>query len=305
MDEQRRFYRDVEVVRKDSSALEPKRGHQRVNPDRLTGRLAFDLMALQCLHIGSGQLLPPEELEFQVDTPLVKAFFRRGNTLTIPGSSLKGALRSLVELFTYSCVCKTRVKWYDDRDDYGECRFNSKRHSGNLCPACKIFGAMGYQGQVRFEDAPQVAGGHELYFIPPQYKPRPDREYRRYYPYHLSDDRPRTWPLEVATVESRFRVEAQFTNLAKGELGLLLVALGEGEWNLCPRIGAGKSSGLGAVCVEKLVVEKWQIRRAYRAFESNHWEVVDMEECVDAAKPLLRIDVLAKLARELSLVEGA
>jgi len=175
----------------------------------------------------------------------------------------------LVELFTYSCVNKTTVHWSDDSvNDYSECLYNAQRRQGDLCPACKIFGAMGYQGQVRFEDAPQTTGDHELYWIPPQYQPSPNRRHRRYYPYDLSDDREQTWPLEVATVESRFATQAQFTNLTHGEVGLLLIALGQSQWVICPRLGAGKSSGLGAVRINNLVVEKWQVQQAYQSFDS-------------------------------------
>jgi len=158
---------------------------------------------------------------------------------------------------------------------------------------------MGYQGQVRFEDAPQTTGDHELYWIPPQYQPSPNRRHRRYYPYDLSDDREQTWPLEVATVESRFATQAQFTNLTHGEVGLLLIALGQSQWVICPRLGAGKSSGLGAVRINNLVVEKWQVQQAYQSFDSEALQLVDVEACIEAAHPLSRTDVLAKLANDL------
>ena len=159
---------------------------------------------------------------------------------------------------------------------------------------------MGYQGQVRFEDAPQLAGGHVCQAIPPQYGPRADRTKRRYYPYDLQDDREPTWPLEVATVGSRFTGRGQFTNLSQAELGLLLIALGQGEWELCPRLGAGKASGLGGAGVENLVAEAWQTDQAYRSFSSETWQPVDMAACLAAARPLLRTDVLTRLAEDLS-----
>jgi hypothetical protein len=300
VNEQNRFYRGIQVVPKHTSGVERARGHHRLNPDRLTGRLSFDLVTWQPLHVGSGSLEPPEMLGLAADVPLVKVFFRADDVVTLPGSSLKGAIRSLVELFTHSCVSKTGVRWKrDERDDYRECHYQSKRHQGELCPACKLFGAMGYQGQVRFDDADHVVGDTELYEIPPQYRPRANKAYRRYYPYDLSDDRPPTWPLETATVGSRFAARGRFTNLDLGELGLLLVALGQGAWGLCPRLGAGKSSGLGGTRVENLVIEQWSVRQAYQAFESDVWQAVDVAGCVAAARPLLRDDVLDRLARDL------
>lgn len=305
MDEQAKFYRTVEVVRKQSDDVEWERGHHQLATDRLTGRLAFDLVAFQPIHVGNGRLLPPDALGLAVDAPLVKTFFRVGETPTIPGSSLKGAIRSLVELFTHSCVSKTRVRWErDEKEDYGECRYDSRRHRGDLCPACKLFGAMGYQGQVRFDDAPLAEGNHQAHWIPPQYKSKSERDLRRYYPYELSDDRPATWPLEVAMEGARFAAQAQFTNLTSAELGLLLIALGQGEWKLCPRMGAGKSSGLGGTHVNHLIVQRWQVRQAYQTFDSNAWEAVDVEACIRKAQTLVRVDVLADLARDLRATEG-
>jgi CRISPR/Cas system CSM-associated protein Csm3 (group 7 of RAMP superfamily) len=308
MDEQPKFYSTIPVVHKETDDVGAERGHQSLKQNRLTGRLSFDLVALQRLHVGSGQLLPPDVLGLESDLPLVKEFVRTGDILTLPGSSLKGSFRSLVELFTASCVSKTTVRWPAyERDQFGECRYNSRRRLVDLCPACKLFGAMGYQGQVRFDDALQTAGSHEIYLIPPQYKPVPDKNYRRYYPYDLSDDRERTWPLEAATAGSRFAVRAQFTNLAQEELGLLLIALGQGRWRLCPRIGAGKSSGLGGTRVENLVAESWQVKQAFRSFDSNVWQPVNLDASVNSAQSLVRSDVLDDLARDLdqSLISEA
>jgi len=296
MPEQPKFYAGIVVHPEQATQVERAHTYLRMDPERLTGRLSGELVALQPLHVGSGALLPPEDLGLNApDVPLVKAFARRGDLRTIPGSSLKGSFRSLVELFTPSCVCKTRSRQYRD------CRYDSKRHIGELCPACKMFGAMGYQGQVRFEDAPQQKGDNALHLIPPQYKPV-GKDYRRYYPHALIDDRDeRSWPLEVVTAGSRFVLSAQFINLMEGELGLLLIALGQGKWALCPKIGAGKSSGLGAVQIEGLGVERWQIDRAYNVFESvDAWEPVDIGKCIQAARPLYASDVLDTLQRDLA-----
>ncbi len=300
MDDQPKFYDVVELIPKQAEPVERERGQHHLNQQRLTGRLAFDLVAFQPIHVGSGMLLPPEALGLSSDSLLVKAFFRIGETLTLPGSSLKGAIRALVEMFTHSCVCKTTVRWKrDEENDYGECSFHARRHYGDLCPACKLFGAMGYQGQVRFDDAPQVEGNRQVYKIPAQYKPVPDRDYRRYYPYDLTDTREREWPLEVAADNARFAAQAQFTNLTQGELGTVLIALGHGEWKLRPRFGAGKSSGLGGMRVVNLVVQQWQTQKAYQAFDSNAWKTIDIKTCIQQAHSMVREDVLADLARNL------
>lgn len=305
MPEKSRYYGQIGVCDKRASGVERERAWLHLTENRLTGRLIAELVTLQPLHAGSGALLPPDGLGLDApDVPLVKAFARNGKQRIIPGSALKGAIRSLVELFTLSCVCKTENRQTKDNEKRQECKYNSHRHEGNLCPACKLFGAMGYQGQVRFDDAPQQDGGvNVLHPIPPQYQPRPNRDYRRYYPHDLVDPRDRTWPLEVVPVGQQFTLQAQFTNLTEAELGVLLIALGQGEWALCPKIGAGKSSGLGAVRVEELSVERLQSQEAYQTYEIGAaWQAVDTRRCIEQAgqHQLYRADVLEQLRRDLA-----
>lgn len=294
MDEQEmeRLYDVIPIVSKMTEVAGPERSHNHFDATRLTGRLSFELAALQPLHIGTGLLVPPETIGLGSNYPLVKPFFRAGDQLTLPGSSLKGAFRSLVELFTFSCVCKTHPKaretWGEGQALYSECVYDPEHGQHQLCPACRLFGALGWQGQVRFDDAPQVGGGRELVLIPPQYEPKLDPDYRRYYPYEQKlDPEKNQWPLEVATVGSRFAVQAQFTNLKPSELGVLLVAMGQGEWQLCPRIGAGKSSGLGGTRVENLLVERWMAKKSCTTFDGDVWTAVDVDKCINQASARL------------------
>ncbi|HEY75743.1 MAG TPA: hypothetical protein G4O00_06130 [Thermoflexia bacterium] len=296
MQEKNSFYREIQVVPKQAIPLSEESGHRRFVPSRLTGWMTFEIVALQPLHIGDGLLAPPEALDLPKEASLVKAFVRRGGTLMLPGSSLKGAVRSLVETFTHSCVSKSKVK---RPDDWGECTYNPRGHRGKLCPACRLFGAMGYQGRVRFEDVPLLEGQRVVHRIPPQYPPRPAPDRRRYYPCDRVDGRERTWPLEVVQPGARFAARAAFVNLTTGELGLLLIALGRGRWELCLRIGAGKACGMGAVRIESLHIERVRPEQAFRAFAVEA-EAVDEAACLEAALPLLREEVLEELARGLN-----
>jgi CRISPR/Cas system CSM-associated protein Csm3 (group 7 of RAMP superfamily) len=305
-----KYYRGIAPVQKKADPPEEDRTHMRYTASRFTGRLRAELVALQPLHVGSGLLVPPEVLGLRAeDVPLVKAWIRKTaaggpGAPFIPGSSLKGVFRSLVELLTAACVCKTA-----DRDwGRSECRYNSKQHSGQLCPACKIFGAMGYQGQMRFVDAEMLAGQTALHFLPPQYQPRIAKTdpRRRYYPHGLVDPRTdQNWPVEVVLPGARFALAGQFTNLSAAELGLVLIALGQGVAALCPKVGAGKSCGLGAARIEKLAVEQVDPRRAYTTLDTTAaWQPVDVPACLTAAESLTRSDVLQTLARDLRAVEA-
>jgi CRISPR/Cas system CSM-associated protein Csm3 (group 7 of RAMP superfamily) len=306
-----RYYRGIAPVQKKATAPEEDRTHLRYTAGRLTGKIRAELVALQPLHVGSGILVPPDALGLDApDVPLVKAWMRKRGidgpgAPFIPGSSLKGVFRSLVELLTEACVCKTK-----DREwGRSECRYDSKQHRGQLCPACKIFGAMGYQGQVRFTDATMLEGQTALHFLPPQYQPRIDQHNprRRYYPHSLVDPRTdQNWPMEVITPGGRFAFEGQFTNLSAAELGLLLIVLGQGNWALCPKVGAGKSCGLGAVRIENLVAEQVDLRRAYTTLDTTAaWKPVDGPACLAAAMSLARSTALETLARDLQIGEAS
>src|SRR3989337_19934 len=173
MDESEVFYGEISMGPVQQEPIQS--GHVHLDENRLTGRLEAELVARQPLHVGSGMLLPPEELGLKTDFPLIKAFFRSGKRLLIPGTSIKGALRSLVEIYTASCAPGTR----------GEraCIFNMNAGKISLCPACRIFGALGYQGAVHFSDGIFLKGTrHKVIEIPPQYEPRQHAGMRRYYP---------------------------------------------------------------------------------------------------------------------------
>jgi hypothetical protein len=159
---------------------------------------------------------------------------------------------------------------------------------------------MGYQGRVYFQDAPQIAGENDIVFIPPQYQPQGDRA-RRHYPHALRDSRDPTLPLEAAAPGSDFDLHVAYRNLTQAELGLLLLALGRGEPALCPKIGGGKNSGLGAVAFRDVRVTAEDPALLYRQYDSDAAaQEVDVAACLEAAGSLLRDDgALEQLAADL------
>lgn len=282
-----RFYDSLPLVDKQATPLDKKRGHLHYDRRRLSGRITGLFEAVQPLHVGTGLFVPPEAIGVESDIPLVKSFHQVQGRLTIPGSSLKGPVRSLVEAITYSCVSKTKNKKLD-RTRHQECQYQSKRHTGNLCPACQIFGAMGYQGQVEFTDSPLITGKSAIHQIPPQYQPKGDQA-RRYYPHGLVDERGRIWPLEIAMPGSRFGFSVQFKNLTPAELGIILIAFGQGSAPICLKVGAGKSSGLGAIHFTEVRVQHLDFDQLYGELESEDaWQPVNVQECLGQAHGLLR-----------------
>lgn len=263
-------------------------GHDRLPADRLTGQLQAIFVLRQPLHVGSGALEPPAHLGLEARFPLVKSFFRANQNLRIPGTSLKGVFRSLVEMITDSCA---------PASGKDACRFRDS--NSRLCPACRIFGAMGYQGLVRFEDGKFYKGWkHAIQEIPPQYQPRRHPGWRRYYPHRLIERRPPTWPLEVILPGAQFLLTAGFENLAPGDLGLVLIALGAGEWKLCPKVGAGKNSGLGAIQMQELSVQAIDVRRTYQQFQTI-WKEVPVKSLIEAAQAEIQDEALQSLQQDL------
>ena len=299
-DETPKYYRSIPLVPKRTEPVDRDTAHLVYNSTLHSGRVRGEFVARQPLHVGTGLLVAPQSLGLNDEAPLVKSFFRAGDRLTVPGSSLKGAVRHLVEALTYSAVSKTRVRL--DRELYGESQYDSRRGRGELDPAGRIFGAMGYQGHVQFGDCPLLAGQSAIMDIPPQYEPRAG-EGRRYYPHGLVDNRSPLWPLEVVEAGGRFAFEMRFNNLSAAELGVLLIAFGQSDPPICLKLGAGKSSGLGAVRFDDVVAETWDPAVAYVAPDVA-WTPLDKAACLAAVEQLLRRDeTLRRLQADLGCAQ--
>lgn len=297
MDDFIRYYRSIPLVPKDTEPVDPSHAHWHYADTLLSGQIQGSFIARQPLHVGTGQFVPPERLSSTDEAPLVKSFYRLDETIIVPGSSFKGAVRHIVEAITYSAVSKTRTRL--DRDRYGESSYNSRRGQGRLDLAGRLFGAMGYLGHVKFTDAPLVEGEMTVLDIPPQYQPRAG-DGRRYYPHQLKDPRDPLWPLEVAAVGSRFKFTIQFDNCTYGELGVILIALGQTDPPICLKLGAGKNSGLGAIQFTDVLVERVDSEASYSSLDTT-WQSVDIAQCLTHAQEewIRRDDALSRLQTDL------
>src|SRR5436305_1187459 len=111
-------------------------GHHRYQPGSLTGTLTATIIARSPVHVASGLLEQTRDRQY----PLVKGHFRTGGTPTIPGTSLKGCIRSIVEAISRSSVQITRARELPRE-------YQPSRQIDQLDVAQRIFGALGYQGQ--------------------------------------------------------------------------------------------------------------------------------------------------------------
>lgn len=241
--------------------------------EQMTGVLDFTLtVESEYLFVGSGHLeYNRKSTNYEYD--LYYTFFRRGDKLCIPGTSLKGAIRSIVEAISNSCILDERK----EDSPHSPCKYDDKTKI--LCPACRIFGVTGFRGRAYFSDAtplgelrprvikiaelwqPRLSNGRKFYFSGrfKQLDSRPQKNFRF---------------IEVVSKGDCFRGKIFFENMSSEELGLLCMAMGlsqnDGE-RFYPKIGGGKPRCLGAV---KFDIEAAQI---YDANEQGFKSLLNLE----------------------------
>lgn len=274
-------------------ATEPPAGHHRYREGNLTGTLIATIIARSPVHVASGLLEPrPSNRQY----PMVKAHFRTGGKPAIPGTSLKGCIRSIAEAITRSSVQITRARELP-RD------YQPSRRIDQLDVAQRIFGALGYQGMVRFGDAVLESGDTTIVPSVQLFRPRSEsvdtyfdgREPRGRKFYMHGKLAQGNLPLEACLIDSRFGLRMDFENIIPGELGLVLIALGLGETRFLPKLGGAKPACLGTIEVIDASLNALDTREAYSQFDAVP-ETLEIQGVLDAAKPLVLNTQLGRLA---------
>lgn len=240
-------------------------GHHRYNTNALTGTLTATIVARSPVHVASGLLEQVNDREF----PLIKGMFRSNGTPAIPGASLKGCIRSIAEAISHSAVQITKARELSRK-------YLPSQVLDQLDVAQRIFGTLGYQGMVRFADAPQVAGRMIIAATPPLFRPRMeatdtyfDRGRARGRKFYMHGTLAKgNLPLEACAIDSHFRLHMEFENLTPGELGLVLIALGLGQPQLWPKLGGGKPACLGTIAVIDPAITTLATCVAYKDFDA-------------------------------------
>lgn len=284
--------------------------HDRYQQNRTTGRIHGTIKALTPIHVGSGIIDFGEHVNQQVE--LIKSVIRTKGEIVIPGSSLKGAIRSIVEAISESCVCKTKVN-LERRTlrDFIECRRNNRNE--RLCIACRMFGAMGYQGNIAIHDAPLIQGNIETRRVPILERPRryttdnqgrPMRKFYKHGEVAIGET-----AFEVCEVDSTFQCSVKIDNLSYAEWGLFFTALGkhpERPFNL--KIGGAKPRCFGSVDfnIDEIHIDDQQ-RERYLQWDSQSNTVKKgndletwMNNCFEKAKnSLIQWNQLQTLIEEI------
>lgn len=240
----------------------------------------------------SGQL----ELDIYLETPCFIAdpkhpkddprrpaeFYRNAhNHYTIPGSSLKGLLRSVVETLGNGCLTLFDGTYEGRKVDYQRKVPTAFQHCDDvnkLCLACRTFGTLNrntiFLGKINVSDA--EAQPDKVYTYEPIYtkvlmSPRPhhdsfyldeDREHiagRKFFFHHSPNHEPLTLSgytnmagraanryIRPLDRETQFHCRIDFTNLESSEFATLLLATTL-EDDMRHKIGYGKPLGLGSV----------------------------------------------------------
>jgi len=249
--------------------LDAPAGHHRYAADRYSGTLTGQIIARSPVHVASGLLEQSGDRKY----PMVKAHFRTQGQLAIPATSLKGCIRSIAEAISKSSVQVTRAR--EIERDYLPSRSPEK-----LDVAQRIFGALGYQGMVRFGDALLPAAATSVIVPSPQlFRPRPEstdtyfegrRPYGRKFYMHGTLAKG-DLPLEACPIESVFDLRMEFENLSAGELGLVLTALGlseqAGQQRFYPKLGGGKPACLGTIEIAEVALAGFSGAAAYADFD--------------------------------------
>ena len=207
----------------------------------------------------------------------------------IPGSSLKGVVRSVAEALSGSCLTLPIKLDYERGVSYkmprGFQRCDSKEQ---LCSACRIFGAMGrgghFLGKISISDAlaereaevetltleslMQPKPRHRVWYENPQ-KPGVMRG-RKFYYHRPQGVRTTTQrgrfnkTVEAVDPGTVFAFSVDYTNLEDDELALLIFALVL-EPEMCHKVGMGKPVGLGSAKIE---VAQWRQHDVQMRYEN-------------------------------------
>jgi hypothetical protein len=289
-------YGFVEIESLERKDRQHPAGHERYQPGTVSGRLEATLIVATPLHVSSGRF----KMGRGKEPPLVKELTRVNDQPCVPASTLKGVVRSVVEAITRSCVRISRV-----RTDQLPVGVAACRDKENLCLACRMFGAMGFEGHVRFDDAVLHEGNLGVARMPALYAPRSrTRVYfvgnevkgRKFYKHGQPVTEADT-PVEVLMPESQLGFIVRFENLAPGEVGVLLTALGLGQVELVLKLGGGKPACYGSAIVRLDDLQVWDSARAlYTEYEVER-TAAEVTEYVQAAQSLLVQDQLQSLAQ--------
>lgn len=256
-------------------AERPHARHDMQVRDAITAAVSVALVTEQPLHVGSG-------FKTLRDGRVVRAMVRSGEAPCVPGSTLKGVLRSRFEAITKSCALfrpndrpesvrsssfpGARARYTESvlRGDV----FRVCGASGPSCAACALFGRMSLRGRVSVTDfVPAAAVETEVLEVAEMFSPNlhhvgsftPREEYGktvlevhrlhgRKFARGRGPEAQGRERVEVVPVGTTFVGTLRLQNVTPDELGGLWAALGIDPSSRL-KVGGAKGHGLGRMRV--------------------------------------------------------
>jgi CRISPR/Cas system CSM-associated protein Csm3 (group 7 of RAMP superfamily) len=224
---------------------------------KFTGKLEIELrVSSEYLFVGSGNYNLREK-----DKLVYYSFFRTNGKIVIPGTSTKGAVRSVLEAISNSCVSQA-----GRRENYThthkKCEFKPEKEKVALCRACKLFGTTGYAGRANFSDALPERIDIEIEKIHELFPPKKNKGKRKFYQNKKFNPVGNRRPeknyrfVEAVKKESIFQTYLSFQNLTKEELALLFYAMGiDQDYRI--KVGGAKPRCFGTVRFIPINLKLW------------------------------------------------
>lgn len=244
-------YVSIERPRRDKEKVEVT-GHDK--PKGMTGIATFNMkVTSEYLFVGDGRQDYSQEYQ-----EAYHRFFRSKEQLTVPGTTLKGAVRSVAEAISNSCIS---VRSWNDRrklGKYPKCRVPKTRNKKmiKICPACRIFGTTDYKGHISFSDAlPDGSIESRIIKIAELWRPRKLILKRKFYKsgkyIDLRDQSPEMnyRYIEAVPKNSIFTFNLFFENAQESDLSLVFHSMGINQ-DFEIKVGGAKPCCLGNVSFE-------------------------------------------------------
>lgn len=178
----------------------------------------------------------------------------------IPGSSLKGTIRSTFEALTQSCITPPQFRLKEKLPENNQEKCTSKY----VCPSCQVFGYVGKsvgRSLISFSDLVATTPKEQAVRtenVPSLYQPmRSDKAIwkyldqdeifqRKFYTHGIPQNHEGATH-QVVRENVEFRGEISYENLTDEELAILLNAFGSGEIPFTHKIGYAKPAYFGSI----------------------------------------------------------
>lgn len=246
--------------------------------ERKTGKIYLKIEVLTPVHISQ------DYYDINEKDVLYKEFYKIGDRYTIPGTSIKGCIRSVSEMISYSCVSGLNFKRIGNMiPSFKKC--GCKKYD-KPCIICSMYGAMGKRSKIRFSDFHLTEGKADIIGIPQLRKPNLESSWysdgkgkligHKIYS-HGSEN-----ILQKGNVmckyflrDSIFEGDIIFEDLVQDEINLLCYSLGL-TGDIDHKIGYGKPAYYGSIRIS-IDTEKTKDANKYIEYASQYKNTNNIE----------------------------